>query len=177
MAPVLCQQRVSVFQFRSVDETTQAMAFDGIIFQGQSLKIRRPHDYRPLPGISEQPAFHVPGSSERNNVMAPLFATALKHFLCGRISRRRLHRGPRLTSQALHRGSSQLPERRPGTPSPARLTGLSLSCDIISDIIILLSQVRISTEKITLSDSFFTFQTNSKGIKRIWLNVTPLKLI
>ncbi|MEQ2257181.1 U2 small nuclear RNA auxiliary factor 2 [Ilyodon furcidens] len=37
------------------------MAFDGIIFQGQSLKIRRPHDYRPLPGISEQPAFHVPG--------------------------------------------------------------------------------------------------------------------
>lgn len=51
----------SDLQFRSVDETTQAMAFDGIIFQGQSLKIRRPHDYRPLPGISEQPAFHVPG--------------------------------------------------------------------------------------------------------------------
>ncbi|XP_039979492.1 splicing factor U2AF 65 kDa subunit-like isoform X3 [Xiphias gladius] len=50
-----------VTEFRSVDETTQAMAFDGIIFQGQSLKIRRPHDYRPLPGISEQPAFHVPG--------------------------------------------------------------------------------------------------------------------
>ncbi|XP_061702932.1 splicing factor U2AF 65 kDa subunit-like isoform X4 [Syngnathoides biaculeatus] len=48
-------------EFRSVDETTQAMAFDGIVFQGQSLKIRRPHDYRPLPGISEQPAFHVPG--------------------------------------------------------------------------------------------------------------------
>lgn len=56
-------QLMCVFQFRSVDETTQAMAFDGIIFQGQSLKIRRPHDYRPLPGISEQPAFHVPGSS------------------------------------------------------------------------------------------------------------------
>ncbi|XP_077387198.1 splicing factor U2AF 65 kDa subunit-like isoform X2 [Festucalex cinctus] len=48
-------------EFRSVDETTQAMAFDGIIFQGQSLKIRRPHDYRPLPGLSEQPAFHMPG--------------------------------------------------------------------------------------------------------------------
>lgn len=57
-------QLMFAFQFRSVDETTQAMAFDGIIFQGQSLKIRRPHDYRPLPGISEQPAFHVPGSSE-----------------------------------------------------------------------------------------------------------------
>jgi len=55
------KQTVYLSQFRSVDETTQAMAFDGIIFQGQSLKIRRPHDYRPLPGISEQPAFHVPG--------------------------------------------------------------------------------------------------------------------
>lgn len=39
------------------------MAFDGINFQGQAVKIRRPHDYRPLPGISEQPAFHVPGKS------------------------------------------------------------------------------------------------------------------
>lgn len=62
-APSQRLQLLFVFQFRSVDETTQAMAFDGIIFQGQSLKIRRPHDYRPLPGISEQPAFHVPGSS------------------------------------------------------------------------------------------------------------------
>lgn len=57
----LCSSLTLCAQFRSVDETTQAMAFDGIIFQGQSLKIRRPHDYRPLPGISEQPAFHVPG--------------------------------------------------------------------------------------------------------------------
>lgn len=40
------------------------MAFDGIIFQGQSLKIRRPHDYQPLPGMSEQPSFHVPGPSK-----------------------------------------------------------------------------------------------------------------
>ncbi|XP_032825862.1 splicing factor U2AF 65 kDa subunit-like isoform X2 [Petromyzon marinus] len=48
-------------EFRSVDETTQAMAFDGILFQGQSLKIRRPHDYQPLPGMSEAPTVHVPG--------------------------------------------------------------------------------------------------------------------
>lgn len=45
-----------------MDETTQAMAFDGIIFQGQSLKIRRPHDYQPLPGMSENPSVYVPGS-------------------------------------------------------------------------------------------------------------------
>lgn len=52
---------LSFIQFRSVDETTQAMAFDGIIFQGQSLKIRRPHDYQPLPGMSENPSVYVPG--------------------------------------------------------------------------------------------------------------------
>lgn len=29
------------------------MAFDGIVFQGQALKIRRPKDYAPIPGIGE----------------------------------------------------------------------------------------------------------------------------
>lgn len=43
-------------QFRSIDETTAAMAFDGINFKGQSLKIRRPHDYQPMPGMSDQPS-------------------------------------------------------------------------------------------------------------------------
>lgn len=61
----LTSARLIVFspvKFRSVDETTQAMAFDGIIFQGQSLKIRRPHDYQPLPGMSENPSVYVPGT-------------------------------------------------------------------------------------------------------------------
>lgn len=49
------------FQFRSIDETTQAMAFDGINFKGQSLKIRRPHDYQPTPGIADSTAVNVPG--------------------------------------------------------------------------------------------------------------------
>ena len=48
-------------ELRSVDEATQAMAFDGIIFQGQSLKIRRPRDYQPVPGASETPDVAVPG--------------------------------------------------------------------------------------------------------------------
>ena len=48
-------------EHRSVEETTQAMAFDGINFQGQSLKIRRPRDYQPLPGMSENPTVNVPG--------------------------------------------------------------------------------------------------------------------
>lgn len=37
------------------------MAFDGINFKGQSLKIRRPHDYQPTPGIADGGALNVPG--------------------------------------------------------------------------------------------------------------------
>lgn len=37
------------------------MAFDGINFKNQSLKIRRPHDYQPMPGMSETPHITVPG--------------------------------------------------------------------------------------------------------------------
>lgn len=44
-----------------MDETTQALAFDGISFQGQPLKIRRPSDYKPLPGMAENPTLTVPG--------------------------------------------------------------------------------------------------------------------
>ena len=63
-------------KFRSVDETTQAMAFDGIIFQGQSLKIRRPHDYQPLPGMSENPSVYVPGLSACLSLSERLWLTA-----------------------------------------------------------------------------------------------------
>lgn len=64
--PVLaCQinldKNFAFLEFRSIDETTQAMAFDGINFKGQSLKIRRPHDYQPMPG-TENPAINVPGN-------------------------------------------------------------------------------------------------------------------
>ncbi|KAL1764792.1 splicing factor U2AF 65 kDa subunit isoform X1 [Sigmodon hispidus] len=31
------------------------------VLAGQSLKIRRPHDYQPLPGMSENPSVYVPG--------------------------------------------------------------------------------------------------------------------
>uniref|UniRef100_A0A1I8IIN5 Splicing factor U2AF subunit n=1 Tax=Macrostomum lignano TaxID=282301 RepID=A0A1I8IIN5_9PLAT len=48
-------------EFRSVDETTQALALDGINFMGQSLKIRRPRDYVPLPGLQDNPSVVVPG--------------------------------------------------------------------------------------------------------------------
>lgn len=76
--PVLaCQinldKNFAFLEFRSIDETTQAMAFDGkflnafvewnylnlikfnlgVNFKGQSLKIRRPHDYQPMPGMTD----------------------------------------------------------------------------------------------------------------------------
>ena len=51
-----------VVQFRSVDECTNALAFDGINFQGQLLKLRRPREYQALPGItSESTPQAVPG--------------------------------------------------------------------------------------------------------------------
>ena len=64
--PILaCQvnldKNFAFLEFRSIDECTQAMAFDGINFKGQSLKLRRPHDYQPMPGLSENPNFNVPG--------------------------------------------------------------------------------------------------------------------
>ncbi|XP_013107175.2 splicing factor U2AF 50 kDa subunit [Stomoxys calcitrans] len=56
--PVLaCQinldKNFAFLEFRSIDETSQAMAFDGINFKGQVLKIRRPHDYQPMPGATD----------------------------------------------------------------------------------------------------------------------------
>lgn len=50
-------------EYRSVEETTSSLAFDGIQFMGQSLKIRRPADYKPLPGqhTSDMPTHHISG--------------------------------------------------------------------------------------------------------------------
>ncbi|XP_062321805.1 U2 small nuclear RNA auxiliary factor 2a isoform X4 [Osmerus eperlanus] len=89
--PVLAVQinqdkNFAFLEFRSVDETTQAMAFDGIIFQGQSLKIRRPHDYQPLPGMSENPSVYVPGTPGVVSTVVPdsahkLFIGGLPNYL------------------------------------------------------------------------------------------------
>lgn len=68
--PVLaCQinldKNFAFLEFRSIDETTQAMAFDSINFKGQSLKIRRPHDYQPMPGMTDNPSMNVPDSPHK----------------------------------------------------------------------------------------------------------------
>ncbi|KAL7057787.1 hypothetical protein AAHC03_017148 [Spirometra sp. Aus1] len=55
------EKNFAFLEFRSVDETTQGLALDGILFQNQALKLRRPRDYAPLPGVSETPSIIVPG--------------------------------------------------------------------------------------------------------------------
>ncbi|KAM8713631.1 hypothetical protein ACLKA7_013882 [Drosophila subpalustris] len=39
-------------EFRSMEEATQAINFDGINYRGQILKIRRPHDYHPVASVT-----------------------------------------------------------------------------------------------------------------------------
>ena len=54
-------------EFRTPEDATAAMAFDGLTFSGQSLKIRRPKDYQPPPGsLSLSQSLHVPGVVSTN---------------------------------------------------------------------------------------------------------------
>ncbi|XP_047143470.1 splicing factor U2AF 65 kDa subunit isoform X4 [Hydra vulgaris] len=95
--PVLaCQinleKNFAFLEFRSVEETTLAMAFDGIILQGQALKIRRPKDYQPIPGINgmayptlfaESQATHIPGvvSTVVSDTINKVFVGGLPNYL------------------------------------------------------------------------------------------------
>ncbi|KAH8556736.1 hypothetical protein BGW37DRAFT_524881 [Umbelopsis sp. PMI_123] len=70
-APVLSVQvnhdkNYAFVEFHHPDQATAALAFDGISFQGQALKIRRPKDYQPAFGYNEAPAVHVPGLVSTN---------------------------------------------------------------------------------------------------------------
>ena len=44
------------------------MGFDGILFLGQGLKIRRPRDYVPIPGSEPEVDFAVPGKILRQKL-------------------------------------------------------------------------------------------------------------
>ncbi|KAF3429272.1 hypothetical protein E2986_10202 [Frieseomelitta varia] len=77
------QQTLLENTFRSIDETTQAMAFDGINFKGQSLKIRRPHDYQPMPGMTDNPSMNVPGTVPAYNVIFGFLDSPHKIFIGG----------------------------------------------------------------------------------------------
>ncbi|CAJ0625833.1 11577_t:CDS:2 [Entrophospora sp. SA101] len=71
-------------EFHAPEEATAAMAFDGITFQGQSLKIHRPKDYQPPPGQNlEPPPIHVPGVVSTNVPDSPnkIFIGGLPTYL------------------------------------------------------------------------------------------------
>ncbi|KAF9151020.1 U2 small nuclear RNA auxiliary factor 2, partial [Mortierella sp. AD010] len=61
------EKNYAFVEFRTPEEATAAMAFDGIVFQAQTLKIRRPKDYQPPEGTNhEVPQIHVPGVISTN---------------------------------------------------------------------------------------------------------------
>ncbi|KAJ3035307.1 hypothetical protein HDV00_004083 [Rhizophlyctis rosea] len=71
-------------EFKSAEEATAAMAFDGITFAGQSLKIRRPKDYQPVGGVDDAPMpIHVPGVVSTNvpDSMNKIFVGGLPIYL------------------------------------------------------------------------------------------------
>jgi splicing factor U2AF 65 kDa subunit len=56
------EKNFAFIEVRSAEEATMGMAFDGIMYEGQTLKLRRPKDYQPIPGVpSEPPSIHMPG--------------------------------------------------------------------------------------------------------------------
>ena len=89
-------------QFRSIDETTAAMAFDGIVYQGQSLKIRRPRDYQPMPGA---------GDMSGGNPLGQFDDSSVDRAHCVRFRRRVISRG-RFTGEDFHRRFAELSDRR-----------------------------------------------------------------
>merc|ERR1712168_836858 len=62
---IACQvnadKNFAFLEFRSTDEATKSMGFDGVIFLGQGLKVRRPRDYVPIPGAEGEGDVTVPG--------------------------------------------------------------------------------------------------------------------
>ncbi|KAJ2790473.1 hypothetical protein H4R20_007011, partial [Coemansia guatemalensis] len=50
-------------EVRNAEQATMGMGLDGVVFQNQKVKIRRPKDYIPPPGQSEPkpPSFNIPG--------------------------------------------------------------------------------------------------------------------
>jgi len=65
------EKNFAFIELRTPEEATAGMAFDGVNFKGMSLKIRRPKDYQPLPGVSTDPGVYVPGVISTNVLDSP----------------------------------------------------------------------------------------------------------
>jgi len=84
---IACQvnqdKNFAFLEFRSTDEATKAMGFDGILFLGQGLKIRRPRDYVPIPGTEGEQEVCVPGviSTVVKDTAHKIFIGGLPNYL------------------------------------------------------------------------------------------------
>ncbi len=81
-AQINAEKGYAFVEFRSPEEATNAMAFDGIVFQNQGLKIRRPKDYVG-PDVSAPANIHVPGVVSTNVPDSPnkIFVGGLPTYL------------------------------------------------------------------------------------------------
>lgn len=55
-AQLNAEKGFAFLEFRSLEEATQAVALDGIVFCGQALRVRRPKDYAPPAGTVDPPS-------------------------------------------------------------------------------------------------------------------------
>lgn len=73
------EKNFAFLEFRSMDEATQAINFDGINFRGQNLKIRRPHDYHPVASVSCSE--EIKPFSTTTTSYPPIVATSLSNSI------------------------------------------------------------------------------------------------
>ncbi|KAK4702393.1 splicing factor U2AF 65 kDa subunit, partial [Phenoliferia sp. Uapishka_3] len=75
------EKNYAFVEFRNGDEATNALGFDGIIFQNNALKIRRPKDY--LGADFDSPSVHVPGVVSTNvpDTVNKIFVGGLPSYL------------------------------------------------------------------------------------------------
>ncbi|GAA5958263.1 hypothetical protein JCM3765_004773 [Sporobolomyces pararoseus] len=79
------EKNYAFVEFRNPEEATNALGFDGIVFQNNALKIRRPKDYVPTDNGSgtDRPAPHVPGVVSTNvpDTVNKIFIGGLPSYL------------------------------------------------------------------------------------------------
>jgi len=81
------EKNFSFVEFRTVEETSNAMALDGIMFEGVSVRVRRPNDYNPAAAAALGPSAPNPalnlaaiglGSARSDGVSAPSMPTSTR---------------------------------------------------------------------------------------------------
>lgn len=77
------EKNYAFVEFRNPEEATNALGFDGIVYQNNALKIRRPKDYVHTDPAGDRPAPHVPGVVSTNvpDTVNKIFIGGLPSYL------------------------------------------------------------------------------------------------